>query len=323
VTAPTNMDQTQQATVVGYQSRPVTKPPNWHGLVTVDMVLNNLSTGLFLVAAVGELLDPVAFRPLAPLVYPIVLLFLLGDLVSLVFDLGDPLRFHHMLRVWKPSSPMSLGTWVLSAYAVPVTLLAIGSLLPFGFGGDGLDLVRRVLLAVGAVLAVGAAAYKGVLFSTTAQRGWEEARWLGGYLINSALCLGAAEMLLLATLTGRPDAMVDPLRLAARLLLGLNVVAVLLLTLNVRAPLRAALGPNGFAILALLAIVVGVLLPLWLVGSSTPLGVALALGSMLVGAGAVRHAIVQVPHRLARGGTGARSSAVDEAVSSRAQRGIS
>ena len=115
MTAPMNMDQTQQATVVGYESRPVTKPPNWHGLVTLDMVLNNLSTGLFLVAAVGELLDPVAFRPLAPLVYPLALLFLLGDLVCLVLDLGDPKRFHHMLRVWKPSSPMSLGTWVLSA----------------------------------------------------------------------------------------------------------------------------------------------------------------------------------------------------------------
>jgi hypothetical protein len=77
------------------------------------------------------------------------------------------------------------------------------------------------------------------------------------------------------------------------------VVAVVLLALNVRAPLRAALGPNGFAVLAFLAIVAGVLLPLWLVGSSTPLGIALALGLMLVGAGAVRHAIVQVPHRLA------------------------
>lgn len=299
MTAPMNMDQTQQATIVGYESRPVTKPPNWHGLVTLDMVLNNLSTGLFLVAAVGELLDPVAFRPLAPLVYPLALLFLLGDLVCLVLDLGDPKRFHHMLRVWKPSSPMSLGTWVLSAYAVPVTLLAAGSLLPFAIGGVGLDLVRRALLAVGAVLAVAAAAYKGVLFSTTAQRGWEEARWMGGYMINSALCLGAAEMLLLATLSGHEAAMLDPLRLAARLLLGLNLIATLLLAKDVRGPLSAARGPDGIASLALLAIGAGVVLPFVLVGAHGPVGVAVALGLMLVGAVAVRSAIVQMPHRLA------------------------
>ena len=44
-----------QATITGYTSRPVTKPPNWHGLVTLDLLFNNLSTGLFLVAVMGEL----------------------------------------------------------------------------------------------------------------------------------------------------------------------------------------------------------------------------------------------------------------------------
>jgi Ni/Fe-hydrogenase subunit HybB-like protein len=298
MTAPLNVDQTQQATVVGYQSRPATKPPNWHGLVTLDMVLNNLSTGLFLVAAVGELLDPVAFRPMARLAYPLALLFLLGDLVCLVLDLGDPKRFHHMLRVWKPSSPMSLGTWVLSAYAVPVTLLAIGSVFSIG-GSVGLDILRRVLLAVGAVLAVGAAAYKGVLFSTTSQRGWEEARWMGGYLINSALCLGAAEMLLLVVLTGHRPEVAEGLRLAARLLLVLNLVAIGLLAADVRVPLRTAMRLSEIAVLAVIAIVVGALLPLVMVGSSSPVVVVLALVLMLVGAGAVRQAIVQLPHRLA------------------------
>ena len=184
-----------------------------------------------------------------------------------------------------------------------MTLLAVGSLLPFAIGGIGLDLVRRALLAMGAVLAVAAAGYKGVLFSTTAQRGWEEARWLGGYLVNSALCLGAAGILLLATITGRGPEMTDPLRLAARLLMVLNLIAIWLLAANVRVPLRAAVGPSGTATLAVLAVVAGVLLPLWLVGSSTPVGLSLALLLMLVGAGAVRHAIVQLPHRLARGGT--------------------
>ena len=194
---------------------------------------------------------------------------------------------------------MSLGTWVLAAYAVPVTLLAIAAFLPYAIGGVGFDLVRRILLAVGAVLAVAAAAYKGVLFSTTAQRGWEEARWLGGYLINSALCLGAAAMLLLVALTGHAATMMDALRLAARLLLVLNLVAIGLLAANVRTPLRAAMGTGEIIILGALAIVAGVLFPLVLLGSSAPGLLALALVLMLVGAGAVRHAIVQLPHRLA------------------------
>ena len=123
------------------------------------------------------------------------------DLVCLVLDLGDPLRFHHMLRVFKVRSPMSVGTWSLVAFSLPLGLLGAMTILGFGPGWDG---VRRVLAAVGLVPALVAAMYKGVLFSTTAQPGWRDARWLGGYLATSAVLLGCAELLLLALLLGQP-----------------------------------------------------------------------------------------------------------------------
>src|SRR5699024_362068 len=53
-----------------------------------------------------------------------------GSLYALIHDLGRPARFHHMLRVAKPTSPMSVGTWLLSAYG-PFNALATGAeLLP-------------------------------------------------------------------------------------------------------------------------------------------------------------------------------------------------
>lgn len=39
-----------------------------------------------------------------------------GSLAALVHDLGRPARFLNMLRVIKPTSPMSLGSWLLTAY---------------------------------------------------------------------------------------------------------------------------------------------------------------------------------------------------------------
>src|SRR5438270_896855 len=104
----------------GYATGPVTKPPDWHGLVAWDMLLNNLTTGLFLVAALGELAAPGVFAPLAKAAYPIALVLLLADLACLVLDLGDLWRFHHMLRVFKPGSPMSLGVWSLTVYSLPL-----------------------------------------------------------------------------------------------------------------------------------------------------------------------------------------------------------
>ena len=124
----------------------------------------------------------------------------------LVSDLGDPLRFHHMLRVFKPSSPMSLGTWSLTVYSLPLTLIvAIEAaqmlhLLPTG--SMALEWVRKSAVVFGLLPAFGSVAYKGVLFSTCSQPGWKDARWLGGCMANSALMLGCAELLAVSVLTG-------------------------------------------------------------------------------------------------------------------------
>src|SRR5262249_8274497 len=147
-------------TVSGYSAGPVTKAPNWHGLVAMDVLANNLATGLLLLAAVGELAAPADFATLARVTYPVALVFLLVDLFLLVADLGDSLRFHHMLRVFKPSSPMSLGTWCLTAYALPLTVLAALSLL-----GIALPWLHWAAVVAALPPALGAAVYKGVLFS--------------------------------------------------------------------------------------------------------------------------------------------------------------
>jgi Ni/Fe-hydrogenase subunit HybB-like protein len=289
-------DAALRTQVPGYAGRPTTKAPNWHGLVAMDLVFNNLSTGMFLAAALGELVMPASVRPLASIAYPVALVFLIADLICLVLDLGDRTRFHHMLRVWKPSSPMSLGTWLLAAYAIPVTVLSALSL--FG-GGREPESLRRVVLVIGIVLAVGAAVYKGVLFSTTAQRGWGDARWLGGYLINSAVVLGAAELLLLATMRGEPLAAV-PLRAALRWLLLLNLVALALLVSDLRGALADARGTRVLAVLGVVSVVGGILLPLWLLGSARPAALGASLLLILIGEAVVRQEMVSLPHSLGK-----------------------
>ena len=47
----------------GYSTKEVTKVPGWHGLVAWDLLFNNLTTGLFLFAAVGELALPGLLAP--------------------------------------------------------------------------------------------------------------------------------------------------------------------------------------------------------------------------------------------------------------------
>src|SRR3984893_11643958 len=188
----------------GYADGPVTKAPAWHGLVAWDLLFNNLTTGLFMVAAISDLAAPEVFGAVARVAYPVALVLLLADLVCLVLDLGDPLRFHHMLRVFKPSSPMSLGTWCLTIFSLPLTAAAALSLLA-ELGWD-FEWARLLAVVVGLLPGFGSAAYKGVLLSTNAQPGWKDARWLGGYLTNSALVMGCGELLVLSALIEQKQA---------------------------------------------------------------------------------------------------------------------
>src|ERR1700742_4069546 len=215
----------------GYANMPVTKVPGWHGIIAWDALLNGMAMGLFLAAAVSELAAPTVFMRVAKVAYPVALLLLLVDLGLLVLDLGDPLRFHHMLRVFKPSSPMSLGTWCLTIFSLPLTAAAGLSLLD-GLGWD-FEWARITAVILGLLPGFGSAAYKGVLLSTNAQPGWKDARWLGGYLTNSALLMGCGELLVLSAVMRQTQA-VAILHAAFIVLLVINVFPLALLFVNLR-----------------------------------------------------------------------------------------
>jgi Ni/Fe-hydrogenase subunit HybB-like protein len=281
----------------GYAARPATKAPNWHGLVACDVLFNNLTTGLFLVAAVGELAAPAVFAGIAKAAYPMALGLLIADLLCLVLDLGDPLRFHHMLRVFKPSSPMSLGTWCLTVYSFPLTMLVAMGLLP----GEWVppEWIRQSIVAIGVLPAFGSAVYKGVLFSTSAQPGWKDARWLGGYFANSAFMLGCAQLLALSIETGQEKAMAV-LRPALAALLLLNVVALGLLLIDVRAALALAYTRKDLARLGALVLGGGMLVPLCLLDVVDPSLTLAGVLFIVLGSLVVRIEVVRFPHVLGR-----------------------
>jgi hypothetical protein len=277
----------------GYANMTVTKVPGWHGIIAWDALLNGLATGLFLAAAVSELAAPTVFMRVAKVAYPVALLLLLVDLGLLVLDLGDPLRFHHMLRVFKPSSPMSLGTWCLTVFSLPLTAAAGLSLLA-ELGWD-FEWARITAVVVGLLPGFGSAAYKGVLLSTNAQPGWKDARWLGGYLTNSALLMGCAELLVLSALMGQTQA-IAILHTAFIVLLALNVIPLVLLFANLR-PAHALLYTRGQQWRIGVLIAAGALIPLGLMLLNSDLPFLLAAVSILLfESWLIRFLYVKIPH---------------------------
>jgi formate-dependent nitrite reductase membrane component NrfD len=88
----------------------------------------------------------------------------------LVKDLGRPERFLNMMRVFKPSSPMNLGSWLLlasGAATTGATLLDVAGRLPR---------VRAALGAAAGAAGLPLSVYTGVLLADTANPAWHESR---------------------------------------------------------------------------------------------------------------------------------------------------
>ncbi|MGQ0577220.1 MAG: NrfD/PsrC family molybdoenzyme membrane anchor subunit [Pseudonocardia sp.] len=120
--------------------------------------------------------------------------------VALVHDLGRPARFLYMLRVVKPTSPLSVGTWILSPFAALAAAAAASELSGIAprlgrFAGWG-----------AAALGPPLASYTAVLVADTAVPAWHEAhRELPVVFVGSAAAAGGGAALVVAGLTGRPD----------------------------------------------------------------------------------------------------------------------
>jgi Polysulphide reductase, NrfD len=111
--------------------------------------------------------------------------------VALVNDLGRPTRFLNMLRVFKTSSPMSVGSWLLAAYG-PVSGAAAATAVTGWLPGPG-----AAATAGAALLGSGIATYTGALLCDTAVPAWHEAHREMPYLFagSAASAAGGLGML--------------------------------------------------------------------------------------------------------------------------------
>ena len=191
------------------------QPPRWEWYILAYFFLAGLAGGTY---ALGTLLrlagnpndEPVA-RVAFRLSFP--LLFLCP--IFLTLDLGDPLRFWHMLinttpgqvgLIFRPWTPMSLGSWALLVFGAFsfVSFIDARALDQRVRGPLGESVVRilsgglgLLFNVVGAVLGLFVAAYTGVLLSVSNQPVWSDTWTLGGLFLASGLS-GSAAILSLA-----------------------------------------------------------------------------------------------------------------------------
>jgi hypothetical protein len=186
-----------------YYGRPVLKPPVWKPEIPFYLFsggLGGASAGLaFLADASGN-------EELGRRAWAIALGGVAASPVLLISDLGVSSRFFNMLRLFKVTSPMSVGSWLLLASGGATTVAAVDAwtaVVPVPFG--------RVARAAAAALGLPLATYTAALLSNTAVPVWHEARGLLPFVFagSAAASAGAA-----AVLACPPDAAAPARRLA-------------------------------------------------------------------------------------------------------------
>jgi formate-dependent nitrite reductase membrane component NrfD len=166
------------AEFTSYYGRQVVKPAPWEADIPAYLFTGGLAAGSSLLAAGADLTGRPGLRRVGRFANIAALSF---SMAALVHDLGRPSRFLHMLRVAKLSSPMSVGTWILSLHGPFAGMAAAAELvdmLPHRLRVGPLRLLSSAGQPAGLIAAVTAppvAAYTAVLLADTAIPSWHEA----------------------------------------------------------------------------------------------------------------------------------------------------
>lgn len=155
----------------GYYQQHLLKEPQWTPLIPLYFFVGGASGSLGVIGSLADLIgenDDLArnARHMATA----------GSMISsvlLIADLGRPSRFLNMLRVFKPQSAMSVGSWVLSGFSAFAAASTLADILDTQVDGSSIATFLRTIGRTGCtVLGMPFHNYTGVLIGATAIPVW-------------------------------------------------------------------------------------------------------------------------------------------------------
>ncbi len=189
----------------GYYGMPVIHKPHWKWLIIWYFYLGGISGASYALASIAQLVRAPDADRIARAGRYISLAALLPSPALLILDLGRPEKFHHMLRVLNFRSPMSLGTWILSAFGAFCGLSAAQQVARDGVLGSSGPLPRllsslphRSIGTAGIAPALLTSGYTGVLLAVTAVPLWTKNHLLMGPLFLASSLSNATAAITLA-----------------------------------------------------------------------------------------------------------------------------
>lgn len=188
-----------------YYGKPVVKAPPWEWPIGTYLFLGGVAGGSALLGAGAQLSNRPILRRNSRLAA-----FTAASVgsLALIADLGRPERLLHMFRVFKLSSPMNVGSWILASFSTLAAVSAAAEADDLTGRRLPLPQVARTVThqaaaptagliagALGAPLAV----YTAVLFGDTSNPAWNSAKFHLPFLFVSSASAASGGLGMLTT----------------------------------------------------------------------------------------------------------------------------
>lgn len=184
-----------------YYGSPMIKAPVWIWSIPAYFYVGGVAGAAGVLAGAVQLSGDPALRPFVRTLRWINVAGASVGGALLVHDLGRPSRFLNMLRVFRPTSPMSMGSWALAGVG---STSAIAALLANAPGP--LRRIGDVAGAAAALFSLPFTGYTAVLVNNTAVPIWQTSRRTLPFLFIASSMSSAAGLLELFELSPRARA---------------------------------------------------------------------------------------------------------------------
>jgi protein NrfD len=252
-------------------------PPDWGWLIVFYFFFGGLAGGCYFLAVLIDLFGRPEDRPLARLGYYIAFPCIVISGLLLTLDLHRPLRFWHMLiesntfrPMFKPWSPMSVGSWALLIFGIFSLISFIGALAeddrlawPAARSIRSPRALSKIIGVIGGLFGFYVAGYTGVLLAVTNRPIWSDTPLLGLLFVVSAASISAALMILLAQRTASTSAGLESLHRMDVWVVAFEFIVLVAVMISLGPVFRAWLSAWGL-LLFFGVILIGMLLPLTL-----------------------------------------------------------
>ncbi len=141
----------------------------WDVRVSLDLFLGGLGVGAFLVGAVLYSMDAKLYESIIKKAFIIAPILVIAGLVLLLTELGRPLNVIKTLYAINPTSFMSIGIFLQSAF------VAVALFIAFGIITKGAEGICTKFIYIGATLAGLVGLYHGFLLTGISKEPWNNA----------------------------------------------------------------------------------------------------------------------------------------------------